>query len=136
MLKRRAPSPAPPSSSSIMPLIVDDQPPRKRPRPAPTNPRNNDSDDGEEDDPDATDRPRSAAPATGEYTDTNTVLHDLHVLNQHRRLFTSPSCHSLKLGPEPNNKLERVEGDGVQQRYENNRLLGNLFLSRRKQLDH
>ncbi|KAJ7275271.1 hypothetical protein B0H12DRAFT_1086527 [Mycena haematopus] len=107
---------------------------------------------------------RSAAYNT-EYQSANTFLHDLHALHRHRLIFSSPPSPLLQPGLLPfrddeksylppianySRTLDKQDLSGgmqgfelpveevqsVKERYEDtNRLLGSLFLTRRKQLD-
>ncbi|KAJ6519594.1 hypothetical protein C8R45DRAFT_952029 [Mycena sanguinolenta] len=99
-----------------------------------------------------------------EYQSANTFLHDLHALHRHRLLFSSPPQPLLQptLFPPPVQEklyfpqivdpprmvdkqdlsgthgfgLPAEEVENVKERYEEtNRMLGSLFLTRRKQLD-
>ncbi|KAJ7139896.1 hypothetical protein C8R44DRAFT_765698 [Mycena epipterygia] len=100
-----------------------------------------------------------------QYESANTFLHDLHALHRHRLIFTSPPLQHLELSPTPyrhdksyvppipdyprapdKNDSSGMQDFGceppfeevqsVKDRYEDaNRLLGSLFLTRRKQLD-
>lgn len=188
MLKRQRPSSPPPSISDI-PLVDDSSHDFKRRRILPPildGPSRgwgtSQEEDIYEEDADISDEERehtssssSSNPDVVEYRSANTVLRELHTLNQHRltQAFASPprnaarsSTHfidpypyshpiclskshlplisdrlraqaetkiSLPYEPLPSNSDEsRI----VMQRYEDtNRLLGSLFLSRRRQLD-
>jgi len=98
---------------------------------------------------------------SGMYKSTNSVLHDLHALHQHRFVTSTSStpspdlsCQQRQLSLPPSSPLrptnliaqkdlDRLEGDGittgelqrVMERYEDtNRLLGSLVLLRRREL--
>ncbi|KAJ7071247.1 hypothetical protein C8F01DRAFT_1109717 [Mycena amicta] len=134
---------------SDAPVVFDDDPPLKRPRIVPPSldgqqrsaTHRYDLEDGEEDDLDASadGGPQSVALNT-EYQQANTVLHELHVLHQHRLIFASPPPRHFDKSfyQEPASKLEGGrEAVGVKHRYEeSNKTLGNLFLNRRRELEH
>lgn len=94
---------------------------------------------------------------TGEYKDANSFLHDLHALHQHRFLFASHPSNQYSCPPttyptgkpimpqvsqRPPNRhkndvstIPEMEVERVKERYEDtNKLLGSLFLSRRREL--
>jgi len=196
MLKRQRPATPPPSSLDDYPFdslirpppTIDSSQPRskrQRTRPPPldgalrgwleSGPSPHGDSDGEEDwTEDAGDAVTSSLPPSttpDQYKDTNSLLHELHVLNQHRLLFVhsprdrslNPARHNHTQGPLvqegctlpyrtafPQPKLESQscfigsqakkglveEVECVRQRYEDaNRLLGSLFLSRRREVE-
>nr|GAT47886.1 predicted protein [Mycena chlorophos] len=143
MFKRRASSSDLASAFAAQDATQPPHFPRKRARlmaPPPENGQqqhgathSHESDDGEEDDLDPN-RAASQVPQNTEYQATNTTLYELHALHRHRLLF-APDKHILH---DPNKHFEAGrEGYEVQERYgQSNKLLGNLFLNRRRELEH
>ncbi|KAF7306718.1 hypothetical protein MIND_00463500 [Mycena indigotica] len=143
MLKRaRASSPSP---TSDIPLVVDEDVPRKRARIVPPSLNGqersatlpHDSDDGEEDDPRETTSSVEQSIVNTQYQQANTFLHELHTLHRHRLIFASPTPRYPDKGMLPQVQCKSEldpESVQIQQRYEeSNKLLGNLFLNRRRE---